>query len=241
MGDLPDYTKMMVLRYEGGFIGLEELAVRLGFPGPWDLRGNLLLLEDFETEETEWTLSSTGSGSSAVRQTRHKYSGDWAVKLLSADVASADAELSRYFSAPEAAKIAYFTRLGWEGGDADLIFSGTWTYGTTQYTWGIRFNQATCKLEYLNSALGYTELAASLNLGSGEFTWWPFIIVVDLTTGYYVRVVVGGMEYDIPDAELNSAVTAESYSSYVSVINEAVAAAGGTVYVDSLLVANNVQ
>ena len=49
--DLPDYTREMILRYEGGFVGLEELAARLKSIVPWDLKGNILLLEDFESEE----------------------------------------------------------------------------------------------------------------------------------------------------------------------------------------------
>lgn len=42
--DLPDYTREMVIKYDAGFIGLEELAYRLKSIVPWDLRGNVIFM-----------------------------------------------------------------------------------------------------------------------------------------------------------------------------------------------------
>jgi hypothetical protein len=240
MKDLPDYTKQVTVRHEGAFTGLEELAIRLGSIAPWDLYGHAILQEGFETEETEWTLTPHGTGSAASRQTRHKYSGDWALKLTAGAEDGAYARATRQIHHPGELKLAMFGRLGW---DVNLQM---WLFGASAEKDGvekfarIRYTLPTTTLEVYEGAGAWTELSTSLEIDSVGYVFHPVLITFDLSTGYYDKLYIDDEEIDLGAYELPELIASPGPYLQADVHAYAVGSDGCTIYTDDIIIAKNV-
>jgi hypothetical protein len=240
MGDLPDYTRQVTIRYEGGFIGLEELAVRLGFPGVWDLRGNIVLMEDFESELTEWTDLSSGGTSSAIRSSRHKFSGDWSVKLYTDNIASAGAQLWRYFQHPGLVKYGLFARFAWDW-DCQLIgLHADFTETDKAYDCYVEYDYGAGTLTVIRGDGGSGVVATDLYLAADRYIWIPILVTFDLATGYYDKLYFADREYDISTFPLDTSTGGIYPYASITVYTERNASGSFTVYVDDIIIAKSV-
>jgi len=195
--DLPDFTRLVVHKYVGGITGLEELAARLGSIVPYSLLGNMIYMEDFETEETEWTLAYDGGDSVAERQTRHKYNGNWAMKLLADDVDGAYAEIGRLEHIPNLAKYAQFGRFKWDSNLSMLTFKNHFKIEDTNYYVGMRYTLPTTTLEVENGDDSWVSVATDLSIGETTAIWYPITLVYDLVNLVYDKVKIAEYEYDL--------------------------------------------
>lgn len=239
--DLPDYTREMVIRYTGGFIGLEELATRLGFVGPWDLRGNIILAENFESEETEYTLYAESVNSSATRSSRHKFLGDWAIKLDTGDVADEYTSLHANVVCPQDCKVAVFALLGFDYTVKEILIEPYSWDGSIYYLPTLRYRRGTTELAITDENGNYQAIDSALSLGQVAFMWYPFRLDFDLATGNYHKAYVAGQEYDLSGYAMEPSLTSGSPFIALTISNYAVAAAGCIIYLDCLVIAKNVQ
>lgn len=236
----PDFTQAVTHILTGGFAGLEELAARLKSIVPWDMKGNIVLMEDFETEETEWILDEDGGSSLASRQTRHKYSGDWAIKLLADDVADAYASMTRYLHHPGNSKYAFFCRIGcdwhakeWELGVTFDLF-GVRTYAN------VKFSRGAPLVQIKTSAGAWQAILTTFRLEDANYIFHPLLLILDLTTSKYSKLYLDDVEYDLSTYSLSTIDNlAEKYLS-IAVTNRAVEGTGSTIYVDNIVIAKNV-
>jgi hypothetical protein len=240
MGDLPDYTRQVTIRYEGGFLGLEELAVRLGFPGVWNLKGNIVLMEDFESELTEWTDLSSGGTSSAIRSSRHKFSGDWSVKLYRDALADAKAILYRDFHYPGASKYATFARFCWTSDMRKVRLAATFCNGTTEYQALIDYDLATTTLSVITTGYANHNVDTALDLTPDIYTWYPVLFTFDLATGYYDKLYLADKEYDISDVLFYSLTSPTPAKGEIVVAALPGDSTAFTTYVDDIIIAKNV-
>ena len=240
MGDLPDYTRQVTIRYEGGFLGLEELAVRLGFPGVWNLKGNIVLMEDFESELTEWLDDSDGIGSTAARTSSHKYSGDWSVKLHTISTIGARAGLERYFHCSGVGKYAVFMRICLEEHYPRVGFFLELDTPTINAVVDVRFDYWTKTL----SVLGYGGIshtvATDMDLNCEQLTWYPLMVTFDLAQKTYDKLYFSDREYDISDVALDYAEPGDPLWGYLKISTEQWAGTSFDVYVDDIIIAKNV-
>jgi hypothetical protein len=230
----------MIIKYTGGFIGLEELAVRLGFIGPWDLRGNVVLMEDFESEETEW-FDGSDAGCSAARSSRHKFSGDWAAKLYSTDISNRIAAFSRPFYFPGLSKYALFGRFCWDPNMVGVSLNAFFYGAHGVYTAVVRYSLMTTTLSVFTTGAAYYEVDTVLSLSTDTFCWFPIMVTFDLNTGYYDKLYIAEQEYDISTVPLYYAAGAANPIGLLMISTEG--GTGGTpftVYVDDIIVVKNV-
>jgi len=240
MGDLPDYTREMVLTGTAGFTGLEELAARLGSIVPWDVKGNIILMEDFESELTEWTDDSD-VGCSATRSSRHKYSGDWAVKLYQpAGLAAGTPSLYRYFHFPGTTKYAAFARFYWDAGGKTSWLWVKLRNGTTEFYIEVDFYYLTSTLSVITTGGAYYDITAAVGLLPPGNAWFPVLVTFDLESGYYNKLYVGDTEYDISSVALYSTPLVSYPSGSIGVQANTVSEGSTTTYVDDIIIAKNV-
>jgi hypothetical protein len=238
--DLPDYTREMIIKFTGGFIGLEELAYRLKSIVPWDLQGNVIFLEDFESEVTEWDLVVVGTLSSAARSSERKWSGDWSLKLVADDEVDATAYATRQFGVPDKTKLGIFTRLGFLNNQKEIIIECGVSQDNAQYQPALLYRGEANELYYRDDTDTFQLLASDVSLGLTEILWWPFLLVVDLETGKYVKAVVNNTTYDLSDKAMYDAGAGVPFYGSVAVRANAVGAFGTTTYVDDIIVVKNV-
>lgn len=238
--DLPDYTSEIAIRHLGGFIGLEELATRLGFIAPFDLRGNVVLMEDFESELTEWADESDGAGCTATRSSRHKYSGDRAVKLLNAGGAGKYAIITRYLAFPGVNKQVAFARFCADEDIQLIALFLRWRTGARDVIVEAKYNHLLDKLTIETSDAEDYVVATELNLTLGTHTWFPFYFTYDLSTGYYGKVSIMDREFDVSTIPINIGAAVTSRYGLIEAYAEATQTGAFTVYVDDIVLAKNV-
>ena len=195
--DLPDYTRKIVIEYSGGFIGLEELATRLGFIAPFNLQGNLVLAEDFETEAVEWDLTIVGGVGVASRSSRRKYSGNWSIKLAIPATADAYATPTRHIHFPGVVKYGLFGRFCFTNDCQKIWMEALFEEGATEYKVGLRYDFQNTTLELWDSTEAYVTFDTDLNLWSDVGCWYPFLLTFDLKEKVFDKLFVGATEYDL--------------------------------------------
>jgi hypothetical protein len=202
MKDLPDYTTQVILRYEGGFIGLEELAARLGAVPPWNLRGNLVFMDGFEAELTDWHDEGTVAGM-ITRTTRHKFSGDWSVKLsISISESTNYGVIRRYFHYPGDGKQALFMRLGWDDDLQIFLVRGNLYTGSRELVFELGYNLETGELVVLTTGDTYYPVATGLYRGVGEVVFFPILLEFDTENEVYGTLYFADKQYDLSSVPL---------------------------------------
>ena len=239
--DLPDYTREMLIKYTGGFIGLEELATRLGFPGPFDLRGNVIFMDNFESELTEWADASTGGTGYIARSSARKFSGDWSLKLYNSGIAGEIATAEHDVCPAGIGKYGVFARFGYDGNCQKLTLGINIRDGVREYEAEVRYNLATKQLIVLTAGGAEHIVASDLELLPWDVLFVPVLMTFDLSAGKYMKVYIGDLEYDVSDIDLFDVGAQTTYQGYVYVTSEATTPAAFTVYVDDIIVLKNVQ
>ena len=236
----PDYVTPVTQVYIEGLAGLEELASRLGSVVPFDLHGNIVLIENFESELTEWYDEGDGLGSTAVRSSRHKHSGDWSLKLYNRGVAGATAALALDFEYPGLLKYGLFARFCW---DTNLDQFSLWL---TFYD-GVYRHKIIVEYEYLAGELRLQTfpvadyiVASDLYLSSGELAWRPILVTFDLRTGYYDKVFFDGREYDVSAVPMIVTLDPTKPKGYLNVSADENIATAYTIYADDIVLVKNV-
>lgn len=240
MPDKPDYVQEVVVRYEGGFIGLEELAARLGSIVPWDMKGNIVLAENFESELTDWYDGSDAVGSTATRSSRHKYSGDWSVKLYNIGGDGSYALLHRYFHFPGTTKYAAFARFGWDEDCQSIALSINLKTGSREFYIVVIYDLPTTTLKVQTTGEAYHNVTTALTLSQSIVTWYPVLVTFDLATGYYDKLYVGDTEYDISGVALYYTEVGTDPEGDISVGATPGDAIPFTAYADDIILAKNV-
>jgi len=238
--DLPDYTRSMTIEYTGGFMGLEELATRLGFIAPWDVHGNLVMMEDFETEETEWTLHADLFGSTCTRQTRRKWSGDWSIKMVIVNNIAAGCYVSRDLCAPPLVKYGLFARIAWDEFVKRVILGITLQRDGWQYPVQVGYNAITEELDLYDPDGIATVFARGVSLKYVDFIWYPWLITFDLANLRYDKFYLAEREYDLSSYIIDATEVVEEDYSEPSVNAENIAGVGFTCYVDDIVLVKNV-
>lgn len=242
--DLPDNTQQVTITYEGGFIGLEELATRLGFIAPFDLHGNLVMMEDFETEVTEWTESASAGSITPERTSRRKWSGNWSERLETGDELNGTSTIRRSLPYPTGDKIALFCRLLLD--DNVQVFDievNLHPSGWTNY-FMLRYTRPTTTLEVWDEGVGWTPVTTTLLLGGAAEVWYPIVLVGNNTTGIYDKVIFGEQEVDLSAYEARHVNIIEYRYSNVIIRNRVYTVdavhTGYTLYVDDVVMVENV-
>ena len=238
--DLPDYTRKVIIEYTGGFIGLEELATRLGFIAPFNLQGNLVMMEDFETEETEWDLTDVGVACTSTRVSRRKWSGNWSIEHVIAAAIGRHASIHRVIHFPGVVKYGLFGRFCWTDDFQNNQFGVEFDDGTYRYNVGMGYNLVTTSVGYLDDTGNITVIDATLDLGYAGYVWYPFMLTFDLNTLLYDKLWIADREYDISGAIVRRRGFVTPQRATISHGGVTLAAAGFTMYADDIVLVKNV-
>lgn len=185
-------------------ISAAEQAVRLGAISRFDRRGEVFFQDDFEGSN-QWTPTATGY-STAVVSTARARSGVRSLKLVTGAVAGDNIGVSRLLHYPRTPTLGYELSFASQDLFRDFIWSLTVYNGTNRYYFGLRHRGVGQTLQYATAAGAWTTAFTRTISVAGNFTTCK--LVVDITTGRYLRVIIGPDTYDLTPYETAAVVDA---------------------------------
>lgn len=236
----PDWTTPVTQITTGGFAGLEELAARLGSIVPWDMEGNIILMEDFGSELTGWLDDSSAGTSEALRSSRRKYSGDWSVKLYNAGGAGIYSTILKWIAFAGINKQGVFARFCVDVNHQIISLRLLLLTGKRAVIVQAKYNHLLETLTVFNNAGADEVVAESLGIQLPEYRWIPFYFTYDLSTGYYGKVSINETEFDISHIPFRDTAATIYKNGVIEAKTIATEAGAFTAYVDDIVLVKNV-
>lgn len=193
----PDYGMYSVKEVGGSLADMADLAVRLGSIVEYDRRGDIIFLDDFEELILKWNTPVTGVGYVRLDSTIAK-SGSQSVKLYT-DAGGADtAALAKYFVVLGVLRVGIEISLSDLTDDADFIFHMTYWDGTTSWRARLWFDHSATTFYVFDEIRDdWVEVVNYGSLRRGAKLFFPIKLVMDFVNHTYLRVMIGGSEYDL--------------------------------------------
>lgn len=239
--DLRDGTRKMVLEFSGGFVGLEELAARLGSIVPFDMQGNVFLAEDFEIDLNNWTAETAVEGDGVVISETYHHSLYSSLNLTAASAAGAYARIKRYLPHLGAKKHGFGCALVLpHAHGCALKFMATFKKSAVLTYAGIKIDNENGQIMVRTADDTWTNVLAIAGHDANH-TWHLLQWYCDLVTGYHDKLRWDDTEVDLSAYAL--AATAEAGTDTYCLIEcgyYATSNLGGDYYVDDIVAVRNV-
>ena len=221
------------------YMGAAELAVRLGSINTFDRLGQVVFQDSFESLLGKWDKGFVG-GAGTIR-TDHTISRSGLLSAMMQPLTGAgnSAYLEHFHPFTVGGKIGLEASFSLEG-DSGIIQLYIKVFSTTHtYHMALRFNPTTNLLQYLNSALGWTTLDATLTLYCVFRLFHTFKMVSNTLTGKYDRAVLDNKVYDMSAISVYDAGAAASNYVHIQLVEEAAAGAVNYAYWDDVILTQN--
>jgi len=180
---------------------LGELAARLGSIVTHDRRGNITWYDDFESGVHQWVVDKTAGRGSVKWDATLSLRGGFSAKLTTGAIDGDRIMMDKWLTTP------VISRLGYELSFdiplyLDFIHFAIDVYDG-EYENVIQFNwiEATKTWQYYGPDTNYHDLSPTMTLATANDIFHTVKVVADLTTGYYVRLIVNSYVYDLTDKQ----------------------------------------
>lgn len=207
-------------------ISLSELAARLDSRQFYDFRGNYYWSNDFESNILKWRAAMIG-GSTVNRDATIAYKGAASMRLRTGIAVLSAAVVHKDQVLPPGDRIGFEATISFIGlAHPSFRITTEWNNGTLFYRGGFRIVPATGVVQIMSSLGGWVDLGVTICCLGIPTYWHRIKFVIDQTTGYYTRLLLDGIEYDIRNYPLFSGVSANCrrWVSTISISGDNVAA-----------------
>lgn len=230
----PDYGSYAVGDLTTLLSDMAELAVRLGSIVVFDRRGTIVYTDDFEGPTLKW-VQVTAAGGTSLLDSTHPLSGAQCVILTVTPAAGSLAGLSREIGVVPSQRLGFEASFCNPSSNTSLYIEIAYWDGTDFLRGQLRANFNANTLAVWTGAGVWTVVAAIAPFYTAGYTYNPFKLVVDFSTGYYVRGMLGGNWYDLSAYSLVIGVGAGAPRLQQNIHFERQAGIGGSLYVDNCL------
>ena len=184
-------------------IGNAELAARLGSTSVFDWRGHVFYSHDFADGKGAFYCTTSGTGASAVIESDYHMRGGFALKLTGGSDTNKYAKAQGIVGRNPSDRLGFLVAVSSYADSTDIVLRarpvGTRYIGALRYDWGGQ------KLYYLGDDAGYHSLG-TVNCQNFPYVFNSFKLVIDVSTGKYVRALVNDTEFDLSLLDLESDV-----------------------------------
>ena len=218
---------------------LAELAVRLGSIVSYDRRGEVLFLDDFQHGLSLWDPDTSGAGADVYLSTELALSGSFACKLIPGTATGNYALIQTYLSLPPLSRMGvqyFFSHLGTTQ-KIDFDLAAEWASG--QFYASVRYDDVADELLVYNSAGVYVSFATGIALTTHSTIFSRAKLVIDLSTGTYVRFLLNDVEYDLSAYAIRPNATLQAGTLYTSITTYRLAGGLSPILVDNVIVPHN--
>jgi len=218
---------------------MAEQAVRVGAVSSVDRRGNVVEYDDFEPSTFRWTVLSIPGGYEPTRSTDYANSGSFSVKMPLPPGANNGTFMNRCFGAQVTGKIGMEFKFTLESFVVYLDLSFEAATGVDSYLAYVRYNFNTRVMAYWDSTGAWQPLATNIQLLNLPAFFHPMKLVADSQTGYYVRLIFDGVEYDMTQYRMQRTVPELRRFIATQIAFYNLGAVEHTHYVDDVIITQN--
>ena len=221
------------------YIGLGELAARLGSIKTYTKQGEIVFMDDFEDSTLKWNTTSTGSGGSVVKTNEKVHSGNFALKMTTGNAADNYALLYKYFPRPFSNRLGLECSFTIEDDTKWFWINGVFYTGTTRYRTGIRYDYPNRKLLYLNSSNVFADLQTDLDVYPYNQSYHTLKYTVDITTKKYITCFFNHLEIDMSILDIYNTGSIGTPAAEVFIYHSTNVASNKYIYFDNFIYTQN--
>lgn len=218
--------------------GNSELAARLGSPMTYDWRGKTLYCNTFADGLGLGHVALNGTGAGIFTDPTRSVVGGYSAKLTGGSDGSGLANLSFWLTYPPSLQMGIQAAFSCGQAFAKLEFHLVRDTGVVAYQAALQVDVASGELNYLDSTNAWVRLA-DVALDVGDYKFYHIKLVMDFSTGKYVRALFGNVEYDMSAISCKAWLTASLMTLYGSVRTYSRAAQNDFFYVDHVVLTVN--
>lgn len=206
--ELPDWFRSAVILDpvdiwgNAVIIGLRELAIRLGYPGGYDDRGQALLVDDFQSGLRKGETLISGTGAKVELSSTNSRFGGLSLKLTAGSDSSRYAGYSYYLPYHAQTNIglqlAFVVEANTEYVELDLTLYD----GAKDHLARVRYDHVNSKVQYYDSAAAWQDLITGVELKALDEYFHFMKVVVDLENDKYLRVLVDSWSWTTGDLDI---------------------------------------
>lgn len=221
------------------YMGAAELAVRLGALSAFERRGQTLYQCDFSDGLGGWEYTANAVGAEVRLATEYKLHGSYSTLLKTGPTTNDYTYLNRRFPYPT------LTNYGMEHSTKPLdSYANIETYiyhqsDTTLTRYSVLYDTATSKLQVYDSDGAYHDVATGIVLATDHGPFHYFKLIVDFSTGQYIRLLVDNTSYDL--SAYSGYQSASAISPYIEIRINCITSQNlnANLYVDSVVITQN--
>ena len=231
---LPDYTTKYKMTKVFGNVDNTELAARLGSINTFDRRGNVLLLDGFESPTLKWVTAVNGAGSAVNISTNAAVQGDSSCKLTSGSNGARTGGILKYIHPQISGKLGAEFSFTIFTNTETITLNFNHSDGTTDYINLITYDHANSKLKY-----GAVEIATGYTLEDGFTTFHTMKLVIDSLTKKPVRLLVNEQSFDLSSYSPTTQGAGSDAWVEMAIVHISAAGVVNSIYVDNVIITQN--
>lgn len=193
----PDYGIYKEKRTTYGLDDMGELAARLGSIDTFDRGGDIVWLDDFESDVLKWRIRSDGDRGSVVSSAESARSGGFSAKLTTGDQVNDWVRIDHHFGSPTVSRIGFEISFTLNDNFSYLEVIGQAAFDELVRVFRVQYYPATDTLRYQITGGGWAVLTTSLNLYAQTYMFHTLKVVLDLDTNEYVRLIINDTLYPV--------------------------------------------
>lgn len=235
----PDFGMYTQKKTTYGLADMGELVARLGSIVTHDRRGDVIFLDDFESDIVKWGATLGGVGAAAVMSPEAARSRAFSAKLVTGDADGDATYIETWNPYPVLGKFGLEVSIS-IGGLIENVQITFQVYDGTNYHLGdVYFAPQTNRLTILDGATGLPVLIDTVDLYETFVLFHTFKVVCDFQANQYVRLILNDIEYDISGYALFTFGSGIAAHLRAVVLAENFAAGNHHIYVEDVIITQN--
>ena len=216
-----------------------ELAARLGSIVTHDRRGDVMWLDDFESEIEKWVGGGSGLLHGQSWSALYSRNGGFSYKHTCGSTLELSSRQHKILPYPVLSRVGFMFSFSIPSFITEVWFSLQLYDAPNSTLYEIQYDVATQTFTYLDSLLVYQALTPTKLIDSDLTLFHTFKMVADLTQGKYVRLIANDQKYDLTD--IDGYVRAGAVSDYLvaGITFIGTNALNGIAYVDDAILTQN--
>ncbi|TEU17687.1 MAG: hypothetical protein E3J25_01775, partial [Anaerolineales bacterium] len=216
----PDWGLIGPISVLYGLDDLAEHAVRAGAVSSWDRIGHVVFQDNFKEGTGAWYSIVSSADGTVCPFTETALSPPFCIRLVNGSGGATYARMRHYLSYGYRGQVGLECSVAY-GPDIEYIKFGIFSsLPTGRQLFYVRLTPATGDLDHGSDGVGWTNFANVGVLGGNIWQWRHVKMVVDFTTGLFVRFVFLGVVYDMAGIACDAMVALAPWHWYVMIEND---------------------